>query len=53
MKFWRDKYMRCLFGFILFWIALGIFISLFIESVFCKIILLIVLMILGFNMFYG
>jgi hypothetical protein len=45
--------MRCLLGFILFWISVGIFISLFIESVFCKVVLLIILMIVGFNLFFG
>lgn len=38
-------------GFILFWIAVGLFISLFIESVLLNIVIIILLMVIGFNMF--
>jgi len=43
--------MRCLIGFIFFWIAIGMFISLFIESVFCSVVLILVFLIVGFNLF--
>lgn len=43
--------MKCLIGFVLFWIAAGMFISLFIESQFVIISLIITFMILGFNLF--
>lgn len=43
--------MRCLIGFIFFWIAIGMFISLFIESVFFLVVLILIMLILGFNLF--
>ncbi len=43
--------MRCLIGFVLFWIAIGMFISLFIESVFLSVILILMFLIFGFNLF--
>lgn len=38
-------------GFIMFWIAIGIIISMFIESVFLKVCIILILIICGFNMF--
>ncbi len=43
--------MRCLIGFIFFWIAIGMFVSLFIESVFCIVVLILFFLIVGFNLF--
>lgn len=43
--------MRCLIGFILFWVAIGMFISLFIENIFLLILLILILLVLGFNLF--
>lgn len=43
--------MRCLIGFVLFWIAIGMFISLFIEAVFLKVLLILIFLIFGFNLF--
>ena len=38
-------------GFIMFWIALGMIISMFIESVFVSVSIIFLLIICGFNMF--
>ncbi|MDD6571497.1 MAG: hypothetical protein PUF12_03805 [Thermoflexaceae bacterium] len=43
--------MKCLIGFILFWVAIGMFISLFIDSVFCVVVLILVMLVAGFNLF--
>lgn len=43
--------MRCLIGFVLFWVAIGMFISLFIDNVFCLVVLVLVLLVAGFNLF--
>ena len=43
--------MRCLIGFIFFWIAIGMFISLFIENAFLMVLFILFFLIVGFNMF--
>lgn len=43
--------MRKLCGFVLFWIAVGMFIGLYLSAGFWIIVLLIVLMLVGYNLF--
>ncbi len=43
--------MKHVIGYTLFWIAVGMIISLLIESVFLTVLLIIGLMLLGFNLF--
>ncbi len=43
--------MKRVIGFILFWIAIGMSIMLFIDSVACAVFVIIVLLILGYNLF--
>ena len=40
-------------GFMMFWIAVGIIIGLLIENVFIGIVIIILLMLLGYNLFCG
>lgn len=43
--------MRRLIGYTLFWIAAGMVVGLFIESIFLSILLILFLLLLGYNMF--
>lgn len=43
--------MKRVFGFILFWIAIGMTIQLFIDSVATSVFVIICLLIVGYNMF--
>ncbi len=43
--------MRRLVGYTLFWIAVGMVIELFIESIFFSILLILFLLLLGYNLF--
>ncbi|MDO4298399.1 MAG: hypothetical protein Q4C59_08000 [Lachnospiraceae bacterium] len=43
--------MKRLIGFTLFWIAAGMAIALFIESLFIHILIILVLLLLGYNLF--
>ncbi len=43
--------MRKIIGFALFWMAVGMIVSLFMESSFVSVCLIIMCMILGFNLF--
>lgn len=43
--------MRRMTGFILFWIAVGLFLSLFIEEIVWCITLIVLLLLIGYNMF--
>jgi hypothetical protein len=43
--------MRRLIGYTLFWIAVGMVIELFIESIFFSILLILFLLLLGYNLF--
>lgn len=43
--------MRRMMGFILFWIAVGLFLSLFIEEIVWCITLIVLFLLIGYNMF--
>ena len=43
--------MRRLIGYTLFWIAVGMVIELFIESIFFSILLILFLLLIGYNLF--
>lgn len=43
--------MKRMIGFILFWVAVGMIIALFIENLFIHILIVLVLILLGYNLF--
>lgn len=43
--------MKRVMGFIFFWIAVGMMISLFIESIVINVLIILVLFLLGYNLF--